>query len=269
MGDNKTGQVSVDAAKVYEDFFLPALFQEWSPLVAEAAQIQNGHRVIDVACGTGALSITISNHVGPNGSVIGVDINEGMLNIARGKEPHIDWQKASAELLPFEDASFDCAVCQFGLMYFDNREEALREMMRVLRPGGSLAFVVWDKLENNPGFEARNQLWVQMFGDKAGDEIPYSLGNIDVLQNLLKASDIFDAEFNTCKGTARYSSISGWMHTVTKGWTQDNVIDDDQFDLLLQKAEKMFSKFETPEGTIAYPTSAHIVTARKHNEEND
>ena len=267
MGDNKTGQVSEDAAKVYEDFFLPALFQEWSPLVAEAAQIQNGHRVIDVACGTGALSITISNHVGPNGSVIGVDINEGMLNIAREKEPHIDWQKAPAELLPFEDDSFDCAVCQFGLMYFDNREEALREMMRVLRPDGSLAFVVWDKLENNPGFAARNELWVQMFGDKAGDEIPYSLGDIEVLQNLLKASDVLDAEFNTCKGTARYPSIYDWMHTVTKGWTQDNVIDDDQFELLLQKAERVFSRFETPEGTIAYPTSAHIVTARKNPEE--
>ena len=267
MGDNETGQVSEDAAKVYEEFFLPALFQEWSPLVVEAAKIQNGHRVIDVACGTGALTIRISDHIGPKGSVIGVDINEGMLNIAREKAPQIDWQKAPAELLPFEDASFDCAVCQFGLMYFENPEKALGEMMRVLRPGGSLAFVVWDNLENNPGFAARNHLWMQMFGDKAGDEIPYSLGDKEALMSLLKSSNIFDAELNTRKGTARYSSIYDWMHTVTKGWTQDEVIDDDQFARLLQKAQKVFSRFVTPEGTVAYPTSAHIVTARKQSDE--
>lgn len=263
MRDNKTGQVTKDAAKVYEEFFLPALFQEWSPIVAEAAQIQNGYRVIDVACGTGALAISISDLVGPKGSVSGVDINDGMLNIASEKAPNIYWVNAPAESLPFEDTSFDCAVCQFGLMYFENREKALREMMRVLRPGGTLVFIVWDKLENNPGFAARNELWIQMFGDKAGDEIPYSLGEKKILKKLLEASDIFDAEINTRKGTARYSSIYDWMHTVTKGWTQDDVIDDDQFDLLLQKAQQVFSSFESPEGTVAYPTSAQIVTARK------
>ena len=267
MGVNKTGQVSEDAAKVYEDFFLPALFQEWSPIVAEAAQIQDGYRVIDIACGTGALAILVSDHVGPKGSVTGVDINAGMLNIASEKAPDIDWQKAPAELLPFEDASFDCAVCQFGLMYFENREKALREMMRVLRPDGTLAFIVWDMLENNPGFAARNELWIKMFGDRAGDQIPYSLGEKEVLEKLLEASDIFDAKINTRNGTARYSSIYDWMHTVTKGWTQDDVIDGEQFALLLQKAQQVFSSFETPEGTVAYPTSAHIVTARKKSVE--
>jgi ubiquinone/menaquinone biosynthesis C-methylase UbiE len=267
MGDNETGQVTEDAARVYEEFFLPALFQEWSPLVVESARIQRGHRVIDVACGTGALAITISDQIGPNGSVIGVDINEGMLDIARAKAPQVNWQKAPAELLPFDDASFDRAVCQFGLMYFENQEKALREMMRVLRPEGSLAFVVWDKLENNPGFEARNQLWIEMFGEEAGDEVPYSLGDYEALEHLLKASDISDAKIKTHKGTARYSSIYDWMHTVTKGWTQDDVIGNDRFELLLQEAQQVFSKFKTPEGTVAYPTSAHIVTARKHPSE--
>jgi ubiquinone/menaquinone biosynthesis C-methylase UbiE len=110
MGDNETGQVTEDAARVYEEFFLPALFQEWSPRVVESAQIQHGLRVIDVACGTGALAITIADKIGPNGSIIGVDINEGMLDIAKAKAPHIKWQKASAESLPFDDASFDRAV---------------------------------------------------------------------------------------------------------------------------------------------------------------
>jgi len=263
MGENRTGQVSKDAARVYEEFFLPALFQEWAPIVTEAAQIQNGHRAIDVACGTGALAIEISEHIGPQGSVIGVDINDGMLNIARDKAPNIEWQIAPAELLPYEDSRFDCAVCQFGLMYFDNREKALREMMRVLRPGGTLAFIVWNKLENNPGFAARNELWIKMFGDDAGDEVPYSLGGIEVLKKLLVSADILDVEISTRNGTARYSSIYDWMHTVAKGWTQDELIADDQFEMLLQKAQQVFSNFVSTEGAVAYPTSAHVVTANK------
>ena len=89
MGDSKTGQVSEDAAKIYEEVYLPALFKEWCPLVVEAADIQEGHRVIDVACGTGALAITVSDHIGNEGTTTGIDINDGMLNIARSKSSSV------------------------------------------------------------------------------------------------------------------------------------------------------------------------------------
>jgi len=263
MGDNETGQVSGDAAKIYEEFYLPALFEEWSPLVVEATQMQKGHRVVDVACGTGALTIVVSEQIGPEGSVVGVDINEGMLNIAKTKAPQIDWQMAPAESLPFEDSSFDYAVCQFGLMYFENQNNALREMTRVLRPGGSLAVVVWDKLENNPGLAAEDQLWQQVFGEDAADEVPYNLGDIQVLKRLFTSSGIADAEIKTHSGTARFSSIENWIYTGVKGWTQDDAISDDQLEFLLNKAQKQLTSFETSEGTVAFPTSAHIVKARK------
>ena len=75
MSDDKTGQVSENAGKIYEEFYLPALFDEWSPRVVEAAQLVNGQRVIDVACGTGALTLVVSDQIGPEGSVVGVDVN--------------------------------------------------------------------------------------------------------------------------------------------------------------------------------------------------
>ena len=100
------------------------------PMSPTRHKFKKGNRVIDVACGTGALAIVVSDHVGAEGSVVGIDINEGMLSIARSKKAHIDWRNASAESLPFEDESFNCAVSQFGLMYFENRDNALREMMR-------------------------------------------------------------------------------------------------------------------------------------------
>ncbi len=263
MGENETGQVSEDAAKIYEAVYLPALFDEWCPLVVEAANIQTGHRVIDVACGTGALAITVSERIGPKGTTVGIDINEGMLNIARSKSSSVEWLKSPAELLPFEDDSFNCVVSQFGLMYFENQENAIREMIRVLQPGGSLAVAVWDKLEHNPGFAAEDQLWQQVFGEEWSDESPYKLGDKKILQNLFMNSDVADIQITTHNGAACFESIESWIHTGAKGWTEDDAIDEEKLKLLLNTAEKDLTNFRTAQGTIAFPTSAHIVTARK------
>ena len=81
MGESETGQVSAEAALVYEEFFLPALFAEWPRRVIEAARIQSGQRVVDVACGTGVLARAVAAQVGPQGSIVGVDLNEGMLAV--------------------------------------------------------------------------------------------------------------------------------------------------------------------------------------------
>lgn len=72
MGDSETGQISVDAAKIYEEVYFPALFEEYCPLVVEVTNIQKGYRVIDVACGTGVLAITVSVHIGPEGTTVGI-----------------------------------------------------------------------------------------------------------------------------------------------------------------------------------------------------
>ena len=263
MGDSETGQISEDAAKIYEEVYLPALFEEWCPLVVEAANIQKGHRVIDVACGTGALAITVSEHIGPEGTTVGIDINEGMLNIARSKSSSVEWLNASAEALPFDDDNFNCAVSQFGLMYYENQETALREMRRVLQPGGSLVVVVWDKLDNNPGLAAEEQLWQQVFGEEWADETPYKLGDKKLLENLFKNSGLTDIQIAIHKGTARFDSIESWIHTGAKGWTEDDAITDGQLELLLSSAEEELANFRTAQGTVTFPTSSLIVTASK------
>ena len=127
MGDSETGQVSENAAKIYEEVYLPALFQEWCPLVLETTNVKPGHHVIDVACGTGALAIAVSECVGPKGVTVGIDINDGMLNIAKSKSSSVEWLNAPAEALPFNENYFNGVVSQFGLMYFANQESAIRE----------------------------------------------------------------------------------------------------------------------------------------------
>jgi ubiquinone/menaquinone biosynthesis C-methylase UbiE len=163
MSESARGQVTRGAAEIYEEFFVPALFQQWAPRLAEAAGTRPGQHVLDAACGTGVLACRIADRVGRNGSVVGVDVNEGMLAVAKRKAPTIEWREARAEALPFDENSFDAIVSQFGLMFFEDKRVALQEMRRVLRRGGRLAVAVWDSLENFQGYKELTTLVERLY----------------------------------------------------------------------------------------------------------
>jgi SAM-dependent methyltransferase len=134
-------------AREYEASLVPALMQEWAPRLVAAARIQPGNHVLDVACGTGVLTREVAARLAGSGSVIGLDIDPGMLSVARGVRPDLEWQEGSAEHLPWPDARFDAVVSQFGLMFVPSPPRALAEMWRGLKPGGRLAVAVWASLE--------------------------------------------------------------------------------------------------------------------------
>jgi len=265
MNDAAKGQVNKSAAEVYEDFFVPALFQQWATRVADAARIKPGQRVLDVACGTGTLTREIAERVNMKGSVVGVDINDGMLEVARRKAPEIEWRQGSAESLPFEDDSFDAVVCQFALMFFTERRAAIREMLRVLRPGGRLAVAVWDRMENTPGYAAVTELLQRLFGDEAANAMraPYNLGDEQRLSFEFVNAGVSDFEITTQPGTARFTSIKDWMYTDVRGWTLADMINDVQFDRLLGEAKLALQEFIGADGKASFPAPAHIVTAKK------
>jgi ubiquinone/menaquinone biosynthesis C-methylase UbiE len=265
MNANETGQVAASAAEVYETFFLPALFQQWAGRVADAADIHPGQRVLDVACGTGVLARAVADRVGSAGSVAGVDVNDGMLAVARRKAPAIAWKQASAEALPFDNDSFDAVVSQFGLMFFADRCAALKEMLRVVRPGGRLAVAVWDSLEHTPGYAAMTDLLQLLFGDQVADALraPYVLGDRQLLRSLFAETGVPDAQITTQAGIARFPSIQSWVYTDIKGWTLADALDDAQFERLLTEAEQPLRPFVAADGTVAFSAPAHIVTATR------
>lgn len=265
MNDSAKGQVNKSAAEVYDEFFLPALFQQWAPRVADAAKIKDGNRVLDVACGTGCLTREIRARVGARGSVVGLDINEGMLDVARRTVPEVDWRQGAAESLPFEDDSFDAVVCQFALMFFTDRRAAIREMLRVLRPGGRLAVAVWDRVDNSPGYAAVTKLLERLFGENAANALraPFNLGDLQTLRTEFANAGVSDIDIKTLPGTARFSSIRDWMYTDVKGWTLADMIDDAQYSRLLKEAEVALKEFVDVEGKPNFAAPAHIVTATK------
>jgi len=263
MGDS--GQVISSAAEVYDEFFVPALFEAWPPKLIATARVGPGMRVVDVACGTGVLAIEAARATQPGGSVVGVDLNPGILAVARSKDPNIDWQEAPAEALPFDSDEFDAALCQFGLMFFHERNAANREMLRVLRPGGRLAIAVWDSLENTPGYSAITRLLARLFGDEIADLLraPYVLGDAKTLNGHLLEAGIQKPTVSQIAGEARFPSLRSWMHTDVRGWTLADKLDDEQFEHLVSEAESELSHLVSADGTVRFDHPALIATAKK------
>jgi demethylmenaquinone methyltransferase/2-methoxy-6-polyprenyl-1,4-benzoquinol methylase len=114
------------------------LHHKWRERAADLAEVSSGGRVLDVAAGTGDLAIELSRRVGPEGEVVGSDFSEGMLDRARVKAPELRWEWADARDLPYADGEFDAVTVGFGARNFGDLEQGLREMARVVRPGGKV-----------------------------------------------------------------------------------------------------------------------------------
>ena len=125
----------------YERFFVPEIGAPLASDLIQFAALSPGEQVLDVACGTGVVARLAAEQVGPTGSVAGLDSNPGMLAVANSAVPagvDIQWYEASAEAVPLPDSTFDVVLCQMGLQFFADKHAALKEMYRVLVPGGRL-----------------------------------------------------------------------------------------------------------------------------------
>lgn len=256
-------QTARTPAEVYEEMFVPALFRQWGPIIAGAAGIGPGDRVLDVACGTGVLACAALDRTGPRGRVVGLDLNADMLSVARRKSTAIEWRDGRAESLPFPDGSFDAVVSQFGLMFFEDRPTALREMMRVLRPGGRMAVAVCDGLDQSPGYATLADLLQRLFGDRVADAFraPFVLGDPERLRSICAAAGIGDATIAQHKGSVRFASIASLIATERACvWTLGGMLDDAQFAQLVAEAQPAFAPFVGADGAVLFDMPALIVT---------
>ncbi len=152
------------------------LHHRWRSRAADLARVGEGDRVLDVACGTGDLAIELARRVGPSGEVIGSDFSEKMLELARAKAPGLRFEQANALDLPYEDDSFDAATVGFGARNFSDLPQGLREMARVVRPGGRVVILEITTPERPP-LSWFFRLWfdrlVPLLGRFAGDSDAY------------------------------------------------------------------------------------------------
>lgn len=257
------GSQSPTPAEIYDQRFVPALFGAWGPRICDLAGVAPGHAVLDVACGTGALTLAAAESAGSGGRVVGLDVNEEMLAVARRKSEAIEWTCAPAEALPFEDASFQRAVSQFGFMFFAQQAGALAEMKRVVEPGGRLVVAVCDGLDHSPGYAVLTELLHRLFGAEVAEAFraPFSAGDRDHLQRVAAEAEL-SADIRRLDGTVAFDSVGALVATERAcAWTLGGLLDDDQFERLASAAPESLAPFTDADGTVRFEMPALCIVA--------
>jgi SAM-dependent methyltransferase len=137
--------------EIYDAWLVPLIFEPYAIDLAARVAAQPPGRLLELAAGTGAVTRRLALALPATSDIVATDLNQPMIDRASaiGTLRAVTYRQADAQRLPFPDASFDCVVCQFGVMFFPDKPAAFAEARRVLRPGGRLLFNTWDRLETN------------------------------------------------------------------------------------------------------------------------
>ncbi|MEX2207472.1 MAG: methyltransferase domain-containing protein [Myxococcota bacterium] len=201
-------------AESYESYMVPALFGPWAERLVESVRPKPQDRVLDLACGTGVVARLVASRLGPATKVVGVDLNPKMLEVAWAAAEReglaIEFREGRAESLPFPDGSFDLVLCQFALMFMDDRARALREMHRLLGAGGRLGLSVWQGIGRHPFYATLDEVIHRRLGMSALSSI-FALGDEAELRALLGDAGFVHVEIESVSITARFPNPEGFL----------------------------------------------------------
>jgi ubiquinone/menaquinone biosynthesis C-methylase UbiE len=257
--------VSVQVAETYEACFVPALFAGLADHLVESAAIAPGQRVLDVACGTGIVARTAAERVGPTGAVVGLDLNGGMLTVARRLRSDLEWHQGDATSLPFPDESFDVALCQSGLMFVPDAGRAIAEMARVVVSGGTVAVQVWSALERQRGALPLAEVVGRHAGQDAVDLIGtyFRLGDQEALARLCRAAGLTVTDVHTMPVTLHAASIDDYVTTEVESTPLLSRLSEETYEQIRADARTALAPFCDEKGALALPLEVYLVTTSK------
>lgn len=268
MGERSGFQVSGDAAKIRERYSVQYFIGPWAPGLIALADLQQGERVLDLACGTGVVTRLAAPEVGAGGQVTGLDINAGMLAVARSLPPpsgaSITWVEGNAEAMDFPDASFDVVLCQQGLQFFPDKPAALREIHRVLVSGGRVLLSVWksagpynlavgDALERHAGAETAKKY-------RASRVVPTG----DVLHRLCVDAGFRNVQIHSSAMTIRFPPMESFVLGHLSGGPVAGAVDalsEDQRAALVEEVKAALQGYADSDG-VALPDEVNIAMAQ-------
>jgi ubiquinone/menaquinone biosynthesis C-methylase UbiE len=184
------------AAENYQRFFVPAIATPVSVGLLDAANLQAGERVLDVACGTGVIARLAAEQIGSGGSVTAIDVAPDMITVAKSTAcsggSHIEWHVSDATSLPLSDNSYDVALCQMGLMFMEDRPAALSEMRRVVVAGGRVVVNTPGPIQ--PAFVEMEKAIVEHINPDLGGFVRavFSMHDPDALAALVRDAGLHD-----------------------------------------------------------------------------
>jgi ubiquinone/menaquinone biosynthesis C-methylase UbiE len=207
-----TSQQADSPAEAYQAYYGPAIFEPLSERVLAIAAPSAGETVIEVASGTGILTRKLAAAVGPAGRVLGVDVNPAMIEVAErlGGGASIEYRQGDGTALALTDGGFDAVYCQQGLQFYPDRAAGVREMRRVLDPGGRAVVVTWHGLDAHPLFAALADAEEPHLA-AAGVDVdrnqlvaPFSFGDDQELAELLRAAGFSEVQLHQVSIDARF-----------------------------------------------------------------
>jgi ubiquinone/menaquinone biosynthesis C-methylase UbiE len=265
MSSTETFQISLETAETYEAAFVPSLFAHLAPHLVDAAEVTAGDRVLDVACGTGIVARTAAERTGPVGRVIGLDLNEAMLTVARRVRPDLDWRRGDAASLPFPDDSFDVALCQSGLMFLPDPAVAVGEMARVVRPGGRVAAQVWSSLDRQTPIQPLADAVARHAGPDAVGLIStyFRLGDREQFTGQFARAGLQVTDVRTVPATVRAPSVDDYITTEVESTPLIDRISEDVYRRIREEARAGLARHCDPTGVLTLRLEAYLVVARR------
>lgn len=190
--------------EIYDAHLGPFLFEFSAKDLAGRVKdsIQPDGKILEIACGTGISTYHLRQALPESVHITATDLNPAMLDFAKDKHadlPGVMFEVADALALPFDDQAFDAVICQFGIMFFPDKNKGLAEMARALKPGGMLAFNVWDSLEQNKSALIAHQTIASFFESNPPQFLttPFGFCDIDHIKDLITQAGLKDVVSNT------------------------------------------------------------------------
>jgi ubiquinone/menaquinone biosynthesis C-methylase UbiE len=258
-------QLSNDAPTAYTRYAVH-IMEPWTDELIREGLCKTGDRVLDVACGTGFVASRVNLVSKAECKIVGVDVNEAMLNTAR-KNTLIEWHLGSVTELPFVDASFDVVLCQQGLQYFPDRPAAMKEMARVLAPGGRVSLNVWGALDRQVFHSAIVSGVAAFFGAEATTafDSAFSLNTVDELRGLAGDAGLKNIRVRFDHRTMRHPSAV----EMAMGFMQATPLAG-QFKSLPEEKRNAFAEYVSErlkgyidDAGLAAPLENHFLTATR------
>lgn len=248
----------------YERYQVPSIFEPLARMFLQRVPLQPGQHVLDVACGTGIIVRQAAPILGSAGHLVGVDLNSNMLDVAREHVPTdgapVEWRQGDAASLPCSNSEFDVVICQQGLQFFPDKAGALREMHRVLRPGGLVAICVWRTIEHSPCHLAIAGALRRHVSEEVARRFqsPFSFGDRADLKALMIGAGFYDVEIRVEVVTRRLlppeESIPGLLASTPVG-PEIVALDELTRDAIVHDVATELSEYRDEDGlTVPQPT---------------
>jgi ubiquinone/menaquinone biosynthesis C-methylase UbiE len=254
----------------YDEYLGPILFEPYALDLVDRLSDDHVEHLLELACGTGRVTRHLVQLIPGNKTLVATDLNPGMLEVAKEKirSGKIEWKIANAQDLPFHDEQFDHIVCQFGVMFFPDKEKNFREAVRVLKTGGKYLFNTWEAVEKNPRIDTMWKVIYEVFGNESPDFFqkgPHSFYDKNEIEQMLLIAGFKTVRIETVAKTPKYNHPDDLINGFADGSPLNNYLSEKGEEARANFKKRMKEVFKEQDKVLGntVPSLALVVEATK------